>query len=133
MILDCKSPVLIVEGYGDRGAVPRLAREVMFQREIFDFNPAPRPKSNVDVRKLRRAGELERYVEFAARDNGDSVLLVLDCEDFCPRYMSREFVQRIQKMRLTKKVGISFSDPSLRRCFCIAYKLSLLNFPSTSG
>jgi len=91
MIFNCKKPVLIVEGAGDKRAVPRLIRETLHQHSIFDLNPAPRPKSNVEIKKLMRAGELERYVEFAARDDADSILFALDCEDVCPVDVCRGF------------------------------------------
>src|SRR5436190_264633 len=98
MISSCKRPVLIVEGAGDIKAVPRLIRETLYQHSIYDLNPAPRPKSNVEIKKLMRAGELERYVEYAARDDSDSVLLALDCEDLCPIDVCRQFTARIGAM-----------------------------------
>src|SRR5260370_32508314 len=107
MIFSCQRPVLIVEGAGDVKAVPRLIREVLFHNAIFDLNPAPRPKSNGEIKRLMRAGELERYVEYAARDDGDSVLLILDCEDVCPIDVCRAFTNRIGAMRIQKKVGVA--------------------------
>ena len=107
MIVECKRPVLIVEGAGDIKAVPRLIRETLYFNGIYDINPAPRPKSNVEVRKLMRAGELERYIEYGIRDDGDSVLVILDCEDFCPLDVCREFTKRIELLKIDKKVGIS--------------------------
>jgi hypothetical protein len=106
MIFNCKKPVLIVEGAGDIRAVPRLIRETLHQHCIFDLSPAPRPKSNVEIRKLARPGEFERYVEYGARDDGDSVLFALDCEDFCPLEVCKAFTARIEAMRIQKKVGI---------------------------
>jgi hypothetical protein len=64
------------------------------------------PKKNVELRKLRRAGELERFVTYALREDGDSVLVVLDCEDFDPLVIGAEFVERIKKLNATKKVGV---------------------------
>ncbi len=84
MIVECRRPILIVEGAGDVKAVPRLIRETLHRQNIFDLNVGPRPKRNVELKKLRRPGELERFIEYGLRDDGDSVLLVLDCEDFEP-------------------------------------------------
>lgn len=106
MIIDCKHPVLIVEGLGDKAAVPRLIRDTYGLNQIYDVNPTPRPKLNVDVRKLRRQGELERYVSYASQDNGDSILVVLDCEDVEPQQVFADFCPRIEKLQLDKKVGI---------------------------
>src|SRR4051794_40980753 len=91
MISECKHPVLIVEGAGDIKAVPRLTRETLHLNSIFDINPASRTISNVEIRKLMRSGELERYTRYAISSNvSDSVLLVLDCEDFCCKVMLRK-------------------------------------------
>jgi hypothetical protein len=107
VITSCKKPVLIVEGLGDKSAVPRLIREVCALNEIYDFNPAPRPKQNVELRKLRRTGELERYVTYAAQDDGDCVLIALDCEDFDPKDIFAEFCRRAANMDLQKKIAIA--------------------------
>jgi hypothetical protein len=107
MILECKRPMLIVEGAGDIRAIPRLIRETFHANSIYDVSPAPHPKANVEIRKLMRAGELERYVEYASRDEGDSVLVILDCEDFCPIVVCREFCMRIRAMNPNKKVGVA--------------------------
>ncbi len=106
MIVECKRPVLIVEGDGDAAAVPRLIRETLRLHDIYDVGAAPRPKKNVELQKLRRAGELERFVQYALRDDGDSVLVVLDCEDFDPIQIGSEFIARVSKLDADKKVGI---------------------------
>ena len=62
MIVACERPVLIIEGPGDKAAIPLLIRKVLEDRNIFSLNPAPRPKQNVQLKKLRRQGELERYL-----------------------------------------------------------------------
>jgi hypothetical protein len=43
----------------------------------------------------------------ALRDDGDSVLFVLDCDDFCPLQVCKAFYKRISELRPRKKVGIS--------------------------
>jgi Domain of unknown function (DUF4276) len=117
MIETCKKPILSVEGAGDVKAVPRLIREVLHFNGLFDINPAPRPKSNVEVRKLMRTGELERYVGYGIRDDGDSVLLVLDCDDFCPIKVCKDFIARIIAMSPQKKVGISLFKSEFESLF----------------
>jgi hypothetical protein len=107
MIWECKRPTLIVEGAGDTKAVPRLIRETLYLNSIYDNNPIPTSISNVEIRRLMRAGELERYIEYAVRNVGDSVLLILDCEDFCPLEVCRNFCSRIEARRPEKKVGIA--------------------------
>lgn len=103
--LPSKSPVLIVEGPGDVDAIPLLIRRVLYEWEIFDVQTSPHPKTNVEIKKLRRTGELERYVEYAARE-GDGVLIALDCEDFCPVDIAKEFYHRLLQLKIEKRVAI---------------------------
>jgi hypothetical protein len=42
--VECRRPVLIVEGDGDVAAVPRLIRSVLNYHEVYDLSAAPRPK-----------------------------------------------------------------------------------------
>jgi hypothetical protein len=53
-------------------------------------------------------GELERYVEYAARESADGILIALDCEDFCPVETASNFCKRISALNLEKRVGICF-------------------------
>jgi hypothetical protein len=102
----CKKPILIVEGQGDVSAIPVLVRSVLHANGIYDVQLAPRPKTNVEVRKLSRAGEIERYVEYCNRDDGDSILIAIDCDDFCPLQVSSEWACRIRKLPFRKPVAI---------------------------
>lgn len=102
-------PILVVEGDGDRAAVPELLRRIAEHLQTFDMQPAPRPIKCGDVRKIGRPGMLERFVEYACRrDDGDSVLLVVDCDDDCPAKLGPELAARAQPIakRCSKKVGI---------------------------
>lgn len=95
-----------MEGAGDASAVPRLIRETYAKNGIYDVNPAPKPKMNTEIRKLNRAGELERYVRYALSDSGDSVLVALDCDDLCPSDVLEQFCLRIKAIKPSKKVGV---------------------------
>jgi hypothetical protein len=91
-----------------------LSGDTLHQHSIFDLNPAPRPNSNIEIKKLVRAGEFERYVEYGARDDTDSVLFVLDCEDVCPVDVCSEFTARILRMRIGKNMAYPPSTAALR-------------------
>lgn len=101
-----RCPALILEGPGDEAAVPRFLRDYCARLGIYDFNPLPRPLKNVEIRKLLRAGELERYIQYGSRQDGDSVLLVLDCEDFEPEDVRDQFLARIQSVHGAKPTEI---------------------------
>jgi hypothetical protein len=107
MISKCRRPVLILEGAGDIRVVPRLIRG--HAAPTFDIRSKSSPKTELEYRdqkaSLVRAGEFERYVEYGARDDTDSVLFVLDCEDVCPVDVCSEFTARILRMRIGKNMA----------------------------
>ena len=126
--LPSKSPALIVEGPGDVAAIPLLMRRMLHAENIFDTHPAPHPKTNVEIRKLRRAGELERYVEYAAKD-GDGVIIALDCEDFCPVGIAKEFYSRIKVLNIEKRVATVLFRSEFESMFFTSIKLIAAAYP----
>lgn len=104
-------PVLVVEGDGDRDAVPHLCRRVFPALDAGECAPAPRPIMCGDIPKLRRIGELEKFIEYACkRPDGDSVILLVDCDDDCPYLVAKQFYSRLRKIaiRFHKKIAIGF-------------------------
>lgn len=102
----CRSPVLILEGFGDREAVPFLIREIFTQQNVFDFNPLSNPIINQNAPKLLAAGQLERMIGYAQKRDGDSILIILDADKDCPVNIARDFFQRLSNMELGKKTGL---------------------------
>jgi hypothetical protein len=129
MISECKRPTLIVEGAGDTRAIPRLIRETLHSHLIYDINPVPRAIHNVEIRRLIRSGELERYIEYAVRNVGDSVLLILDCEDFCPLEICQHFCFRIAALCPRKKVGIVLFQSEFETLFLHCIDEIAAHFP----
>lgn len=100
---------LIVEGYGDLAAVPALVVKsaMMFNINVVVSNPI----RSGGVDKLRRAGELERFVTMAAcRPDANLVLLVIDLDDDCAATMQKEFKQRCKDIekRYCKPIEFCF-------------------------
>jgi len=92
--------VPIVEGDGEVVAVPLLLRRIAGEIDdlrIIDVRKPFRVKRNQVV----KPGELERYVELAARSAGPggSVLVLLDADDDCPAQLGRRLSQRAAKVR----------------------------------
>lgn len=102
----CRNPILIVEGAGDVAAIPLLIRKVLYEHGIFHVQTAPRPKTKVEVGKLRQPGELERYIDFCNRESGDSILLAIDSDDHCPVAVALEFAARIKNTGLRKPASV---------------------------
>ena len=105
------SPVVLVEGYGDRDAVPFLLRRVFGELGAPDCFPASRPIACGDIPKIERIGELEKFTRYACeRADGDSVLLMVDCDDRCPKEVGEAFYPRLREIAewRGKKIGFGF-------------------------
>ncbi len=102
---------IILEGNGDLSAFPTLVAKTgaMLGMQIF----APNPIVSGGVQRMRRPGELERFVRLASsRNDIDAVLIVLDLDDGCAADMHQEFYQRINAMP-------NKSNVEVRVCFCV--------------
>lgn len=107
-----KRVALICEGRGDVAALPSLIARAAaaIGAAVTVCDP---PIRAGEAKKLRRAGELERFVDLALRREGaEEVLVVLDLDDDCPATFHAEFLSRVRELaeRHGKKVHI---------CFCV--------------
>ena len=90
----------VVEGHGDREAVPVLIRRI-----VEELDPAVEVRVPAAIRtpksKLIKDGELERAVELAARTiaGRGGVLVVLDSDDDYPAELGPRLRQRAIKAR----------------------------------
>lgn len=90
----------IVEGHGDREAVPVLIRRIAER-----LDPAlvvhVAPPIRTSRYKLVNPGELERAVELVTRRVGGqgAVLILLDSEDDCPAHLGPELLRRAVQVR----------------------------------
>lgn len=98
----------IVEGHGDRLALPLLLR-----RLVQAIDPARVTLVNHPLRvgrsQLIRPGELERVVDLAARSvktEGGSVLVLLDADDDCAAELGPELLQRAVTARPDVPVSV---------------------------
>ncbi|MCP4659463.1 MAG: DUF4276 family protein [bacterium] len=124
--------MLLVEGDGDRTAVPELVRRVCHHLGLHQIQPAAHPIRCGSIPKLRRAGVVERFVTYACqRGDGDSVLLVLDCDDDCPAEAAAELVTRVAGIgeRFGKKVGIAFFHREFETLFLFSVASISSRFP----
>lgn len=132
MTIGFKKPVLLVEGDGDRLAVPELIRQTLYSLEIYDVSPVTRPIKTGDVKKIRRPGNLEKFISYGcSRSDGDSVLLLLDCDDDCPLDVAREFWDRVTTMspHFQKKVGMGFFRCEFESLYLASIQSLVEEFP----
>lgn len=127
-----RNPVILVEGDGDLKAVPFLIRRLADASGFYDLTPCPNPIKCGEIPKLRKEGQLERFVQYACtRSESDSVILVVDCDDDCPVTTSAEFAVRANPIaqRFRKKVGIAFIQKEFETLFLYSLRELSVNYP----
>jgi hypothetical protein len=132
ILAGARKPVLLVEGDGDTHAVPFLIRKVAQSSGLHDLVPCSNPIKCGEIPKLRKQGQLERFVQYACqRNDGDSVVLVVDCDDDCPVLTSVEFTARVREIaeRYSKKVGIAFIHKEFETVFLFSLLELSLKYP----
>jgi hypothetical protein len=125
-------PVLVIEGDGDKEAVPFLLRRIFPEIGQPEYSPAPRPIMCGDIPKLRKDGVLEKFVEYAcSRSDGNSALLILDCDDDCPVEVAKEFTRRVRPIAqaASKRVGIAFMYREFETLFLYSLRLLTETYP----
>jgi hypothetical protein len=96
-------PILILEGDGDRSAVPYLIREFSESKIL----PVSNPIIKQNVPRLSRTAELEKFLCYAMeREDADSVLILLDVDDDCAKVIVENWMPRIHALNPTKKIGV---------------------------
>lgn len=115
----------IVEGHGERRALPVLARRVgeSLQPAVYwDVPPAIRvPRS-----KPLRQGELERSVRLAranvvnSKDGVGAVLVVIDTDDDCAALLGPELLQRAKSAAGEVPVGVVLAVAEFEAWFLAA-------------
>lgn len=87
---------MVVEGDGDRDAVPALIRRYFWSQEEFGINVG-RGINTKGRSKMLRPGELERFIQLAAsqRDTA-AVLVVCDADDDAVCELGPEIIARCQ-------------------------------------
>lgn len=113
----------IVEGHGEVSSVPILIRRIAALHQPSMLVEAPRPL-RAPADRLRRHGELERYVELAARSVGPSggVLVLLDADDDadCPARLGPELLARCVAQRGDMPISVVLAKREFEAWFLAA-------------
>jgi len=117
MILECRNPAIIIEGQGDKDALPHLIRNLLNYHEIYDFTILPHPITKQNIPKLRRPGDLEKFLKYGLSKDGDSILVILDCDKLCAKDEVSQFTQRAMVLDGNKKIGFSFFNSEYESLF----------------
>jgi hypothetical protein len=102
---------LIVEGKGDVFAAASLLTKVAAKFNLTSV-VVGNPIRAGEAKKLRRAGELERFVLLAAGHNSDEIFILLDLDDGCPKDWQMEFHHRAE-------TALEGTTKRVRLCFCL--------------
>jgi hypothetical protein len=99
----------IVEGHGEVQAAPILIRRIAAEMDL-NLRVAIESPIRVPANRLRKAGELERTVELAARKLGGAggILILIDCDwdNGCPKWDGPTLLQRAQSARPDMPVSV---------------------------
>lgn len=100
-----KKIAAIVEGYGDRDAVPHLINLIgnYYGQSIIAHNPI----RVGEWPKLRRVGELERALELANSRQCDAILILLDLDDDCAALEAQTAYGRIEAWKNNRNINVS--------------------------
>lgn len=110
----------IVEGHGDREAVPIVLRRIAVSLQIGAVNVVSSlrtPRS-----KLIKPGEIERAVEFAARriDGSGAILILIDADDDCPAQLGPELFHRAVQARRDVAIAVVLAKYEFESWFLAA-------------
>lgn len=91
--------VPIVEGDGEKTAVPLLLRKILYS-EINRYDIQVSQAKNANGRgNLTKEGGLERFIKYAWKEpDCGAIVVLLDAENECPEYIAKDFFFRIEAM-----------------------------------
>jgi hypothetical protein len=111
----------IVEGHGELDAAPIVVRRIAALVDPLRYVNAVRPY-RVPRGSVVKAGELERYVELAAREVGPhgAVLVLLDADKDCAARLGPELLARAKQQRPDMAVGVCLAVVEFEAWFLAA-------------
>ena len=99
------SIMAIVEGPGDRDAVPALLRRILWERfDRYDIDVS-RPK--VTNGKPNLVKRLEDFLGYALIERCTAILILLDADRDCPAQLARELAQRAATLNLRVPTAVA--------------------------
>lgn len=113
--------VAIVEGDGEVEAVPILIRRIAEVETPGVFPGVPQP-NRVQRGRILKPGEIERYVELAARQGGPDgrILILFDADDDCPRDLAPRILRRATEVRSDRRIQVVLAQREYEAWFLAA-------------
>ena len=112
----------IVEGAGEVAAVPILIRRVVEEIDASLSVHVPQPPIRVSRSKCVKQGELERYVELAARklESSGAILILLDADEDCPAILAPKLLGRARTQRSDMPMAVILAKREYKAWFIAA-------------
>ena len=96
--------IAIVEGPGDKNAVPSLVRKILGERLCrYDIGTG---KSQVAKGKDNLVGKFENFVEYAMDENPAAILVLVDADEDCPFELASGLARRAAAMNAHVPIAI---------------------------
>ena len=107
--------VAIVEGAGDKNAVPSLVRKILGERLCrYDIGTG---KSQVAKGKDNLVGKFERFVEYAMDENPAAILVLVDADEDCPVELASSLARRAAALNAHVPIAIVCSKSEYETWF----------------
>ena len=116
--------VPIVEGQGEFHAIRTLIQRIALTLESASY-PEVRRSLRVGRDKLiKRPGEIERYVDFAADEGGPDgrILILLDADGDCPRELAETLLDRATEARSDRHIQVVLAKQEYEAWFLAAFE-----------
>ena len=99
-----RSIIAIVEGPGDKNAVPSLVRKILGERLCrYDIGTG---KSQVAKGKDNLVGKFENFVEYAMDENPAAILVLVDADADCPVELASSLARRAAAMNAPVPIAV---------------------------
>lgn len=106
--------VAIVEGPGDKKAVPGLVRKILWECHCFEIPVSQAIPTGGKPFLLKR---FERFLRYAVDNGGTAVLVLLDADKECPRANAVGLARRATEMNLNVPVAIVYAKQEYETWF----------------
>ncbi len=97
----------IVEGHGEKDAVPLLVRRILYQQQLWHWSVS-QPIQAGGLSKLKK--KLAEFVAHAQKKKDcGGILILLDLDDGCPAYEAADLAEQVRQLYLLCPVAIVFA------------------------
>ncbi|HHC24661.1 MAG TPA: DUF4276 family protein [Desulfobacterales bacterium] len=115
----------IVEGQGERDAVPLLLRRILHQHQLWHWSAA-RPIAAGNLNKLKK--KLGQFVTYAQKKKDcGGILILLDLDDGCPAEEAADLAEQVRSLYLRSPVAIVFAHREYEAWFLASMEVIARN------